>query len=435
MAMTKRFAIVSMAAALVAMNVLGAWAQLQSKTQQACLNGLNKDGAAVAKAQGREHVGCVRSAGKGTLVGTAQACLTADAKGKVAKAGTRTSAAEAKSCGAAPDFGYVSAAAVNAAAKQADLDLVASVYGANLDAAVIACGANKPGCTCQQKVSKGIEALAAVKLATFVACKRSALRSGATSAAALAACVSDGGTAGSIAADTKGKIAKIVGKLTGTVTGACGGTGATAGAYPGACAAAAGAALAACLDHQVECRVCQAINEMDGLFVNCDLFDDGIANATCASSSGPTPTPTPTVVPGVVVKGALPITYGRFNYNLALGIPGANAACNSNYTGTHACTYAELQSAETAGDLDGLHDFEGSEVDGFWAIDASLPALQQCNDDSMGGSGLNWEYGTSHTGSRGSRVTLDNATGTLGPLVTGVQCNTPATLASVGCCQ
>jgi hypothetical protein len=423
------------ALALAAANVIGAFAQVQSKGQQACVNGLNRAGAAVAKAQGREHLGCVRSAGKGTLVGPAQACLTADAKGKVAKASAKTVTAETKSCGTAPDYGYVGATAVNAAAKQADLDLVADVYGADLGAAVIACATNGVGCTCQQKVSKGVEALAAVKLATFVACKRAALRAGATSAAALAACVGDGGTSASIAADKKGKIAKLLAKLSATVTNGCGGTGATSGAYPGACGAATGPALAACLDRQVECRVCQAINESDGLAVSCDLFDDGLANATCASGGVPTPTPTPTSAPGVVLKGSLGITYGRFNYNLMLGIPGANSACNSHFAGTHACTYAELQSAEAAGDLDGLIDVEGNTVLGFWAIDASLPALQQCNDDSMGGSNLNWEYGTSHTGSRGSRVALDNGAGTLGPLVTGVQCNTPATLSWVGCCQ
>jgi hypothetical protein len=149
----------------------------------------------------------------------------------------------------------------------------------------------------------------------------------------------------------------------------------------------------------------------------------------------PTPTPTPTLAPGTVLKGSLGITHGKFNYNLMLGIPGANSACNSHFSGTHACTYPELQSAEAAGDLDGLTDVDGNTVLGFWAIDATLPPLQQCNDDAMGGSNLNWEYATSHTGSRGSRVALDNGTGTLGSLVTGVQCNTPATLSWVGCCQ
>ena len=88
------------------------------------------------------------------------------------------------------------------------LDVVADVYGANLDAAIITCATSKAGCGCQQKVSKGIEALMAVKLATFVACKKAALKAGASAAAALEDCVRNAATPGSIAADSKGKIAQ-----------------------------------------------------------------------------------------------------------------------------------------------------------------------------------------------------------------------------------
>jgi hypothetical protein len=136
---------------------------------------------------------------------------------------------------------------------------------------------------------------------------------------------------------------------------------------------------------------------------------------------------------GSVLKGALAATPGRFNYNLTVGLPGANSGCNMNFAGTHACTYAELQSAQAAGDLDGLKDIGSNSVTSFWAIDSIQPALQQCNDDAVGGSGLNWEYATAHTASRGQKVTLDNAAGTLGPLQSSLQCN--FSTAWVGCCQ
>jgi hypothetical protein len=136
---------------------------------------------------------------------------------------------------------------------------------------------------------------------------------------------------------------------------------------------------------------------------------------------------------GVVLKGALTATPGRFNYNLTVGLPGADSACNTNFPGTHACTYAELQSAEAAGDLDGLRDIGSNVVTGFWAIDPNAPGLQQCIDDAAGGSNLNWEYGTAHTPSRGQKVALTNATGVLGPLQTGLQCNFSGD-SWVGCC-
>ena len=277
-------------------------------------------------------------------------------------------------------------------------------------------------------------------------CKKAALKAGANSSAALAACVNDAGTAGSIAADSKGKIAKTNAKLTAAIVKACDTPGVTAGAFPGTCTGLTGAALGTCLDTQVECRVCQAINEMDGLFVNCDLFDNGVADASCVSGTGPTPTPTPTAtatpVPGF--QGALTATNGRFNYNLTVGLPGANAACNTNFTGSHACTYAELQTAQAAGDLVGLKDIGNNTVTSFWAIDpAANPLTAQCYDDVAfpcpGGvcsvPGHNWEYqGTAHTGSRGQRVPLNNPAGTLGVLQTGVQCNIAGT-SWVGCCS
>ena len=134
--------------------------------------------------------------------------------------------------------------------------------------------------------------------------------------------------------------------------------------------------------------------------------------------------------PGVVLQGALTATPGRFNYNLMVGLPAANAACNTSFPGTHACTYAELQSAETAGDLDGLKDTANMTVTAFWAIDAGQPALQQCQDDVS--SFLNWEYGTAHTASRGQKVALTNPTGVLGVLQSSLQCNFSS--AWVGCC-
>ncbi len=153
--------------------------------------------------------------------------------------------------------------------------------------------------------------------------------------------------------------------------------------------------------------------------------------STTTSSTSGTPCGTPT---GQVLKGSLTATVGRFNYNLTLGLPGADAACNMHFPGTHACTYSNLQAAAAACDLVGLKDTSNATVTSFWAIDSTAPALSQCVDDAMSGSNQNWEYGTAHTPSRGERVTLNNATGALGALETGVQCNIAGTN-WVGCCQ
>jgi hypothetical protein len=169
------------------------------------------------------------------------------------------------------------------------------------------------------------------------------------------------------------------------------------------------------------------------LVENCDDdLDALLTTPSTTTSTTPVPTTTTSTIPsgGVVLKGALTATPGRFNYNLTLGLPGANAACNTNFAGTHACSYAELQNAEAAGDLVGLQDTGMNTVTTFWAIDGSAPPLSQCQDDVS--SFNNWEYGTAHTASRGDFVNLTNGTGVLGALQHGQQCN--FTSKWVGCC-
>ena len=202
-----------------------------------------------------------------------------------------------------------------------------------------------------------------------------------------------------------------------------------------------GKVKASIVGNAAKCKKGTACGTSLGLF---SRFDACAADGTCAgpltttttAPSGATVTSSTTTLPsggGTILKGALTATPGRFNYNLKLGLAGADAACNTRFSGTHACTHAELQSAQTAGDLAGLKDTANMTVTSFWAIDSSLPALEQCQDDITGGSQLNWEYGTAHTASRGRHVDLNNAAGTLGALSPAEQCNFSNRW--VGCCQ
>ena len=155
------------------------------------------------------------------------------------------------------------------------------------------------------------------------------------------------------------------------------------------------------------------------------------STTTTSTTTSTTTTTCPSTPPSV--RGALPATVGRFNFNAQLGLPGANAACKANFACSQACTRQQLQAAPTS-ELAGLKDINTTTVTSFWAIDSTAPILQQCNDDAVGGSGLNWEYGTAHTASRGQQMTLNNSTGVLGPVVGGIQCNIAGT-SWVGCCQ
>jgi hypothetical protein len=133
------------------------------------------------------------------------------------------------------------------------------------------------------------------------------------------------------------------------------------------------------------------------------------ATTTLPVATTTVPATTTTVpAPGVVLRGALSKTTGRFNFNLQIGLSGADAECAVEFAGTHACTFADLLEAEAAGDLDGLEDNHAKPVASFWAIDSAHANGVQCHQD------LPWDYQTAHTGVKGEIATLDNASGDLG---------------------
>lgn len=426
--MTKQYSIVLSLVVATAVSLHGSMAlgQVQTPEQRKCLNQMNGAGAALAKLQGGEGMACLKKAGAGTLIGSAQACLTADANGKIAKRKAKTVTFAGNLCGTAPNFGYTGPTAVNDSVAE-KVALIADVFGADLGAAVIPCATSKPGCTCQRAVLGQVEKLAAAKINLFRNCKASALKAGATSAAALADCVDDPGTDLSIATDKRGVIQKRITALTNAIVKKCDTPG-ISGGFPGDCAGGTGATLAACLDVHVECRVCRLINAMDGLSVDCDLFDDGLANSSCEVPTPPTPTPEPSPTPtpdeSLVFGGALLRSTGRFTYAATVGVAGADIACNTNFPGTHACTLVDLQAAEAAGGLVGAQDTATNSVTSFWAIDSTRPDTQQCHVT------IAWDYATAHTGHFADVVTLNNGTGALGTVTTGACLNQHW----VGCC-
>jgi len=170
--------------------------------------------------------------------------------------------------------------------------------------------------------------------------------------------------------------------------------------------------------------------------VACDAEVNSCNPNTTTTTSSTTTTTCPASAPPLV-EGALPATFGRFNYVTGIGLPGADAGCVANFGACrHACSITELQSAPTS-ELMGLKDTLGMTVTSFWAISdnsRTTPSLTECLDDILGGSNRNWEYGTAHTASRGTAAPLNNGTGVLGAVGPNVQCNQlPKNW--VGCCH
>ena len=255
--------------------------QEQTKAQQACINGLNKAGAKVASAQGKESAACVKNAGKGSEP-DAQACLTADAKQKVAKAVSGVTAADGK-CSEAPTFGRAPVGQTTGAAKNQEIALTGDVFGANLTTAIVPATTDKTAALCQASIAKAYEKLAATKVKSFLKCKKAGLagKSGPAFASAgdLAGCIT--------AIATDAKVTKSAAKLGATVTAKCPGVNLDT-TFPGTCVGAS--SFGDCVERQVECRVCLFLDSMDGLSLDCDLFDNGMADSSCDS----TPTTTTT---------------------------------------------------------------------------------------------------------------------------------------------
>jgi hypothetical protein len=266
-----------------------AHAQVQSQDQQKCINKMNKDGIKVEAAQGKENTECVKKKANNELPGVTDAedCLTTDPRGKVLNRTNKTSTDETTFCTLdVPDFGYVSAGTVNAAAKQAELDLIHDVFGpAPVDNGLFESDPNVPEAVCQRNAIDRVEKLMQSMGREFVKCKKNALKIdkepfplGADDAGDLEHCVNDAAAPNSVAADTKGKLAKRKQNLLDTIVEKCDMPSVSTTSFPGACTGLSDTTLQTCLIDLVECRLCEMINGMDGLAVDCDAFMNLVAS-------------------------------------------------------------------------------------------------------------------------------------------------------------
>ncbi len=249
-----------------------------------CIAAFNKNAGKVASVQGKEIRKCVKAADKAGTPNAA-ACSIADGKDKVAKAQGRTvdqdvGGASDKCDGTAPTFLYSGAANANSVAAQAALGLAADMFGADLDSSVVTDG-DRAKSKCRDQVYKAATKVFDTKAKVFLKCKSQALKTGASDNAAVeSACVVAGGPG---LVDGNDKVRKSVEKLMGKASKSCIDTSqATDTLFPGDCTGQTGdPAFGVCIDRLIECRVCEMLNDVDGLSIDCDLFDDGLDNSTC----------------------------------------------------------------------------------------------------------------------------------------------------------
>ena len=278
-----------------------AWAAPQTSDQQGCINDVNKYGAKVAKTQNRADVDCVENAGRGLTfrlgippqAQTAQACLTNDVRGKVAKDTLKLQDRDARSCLAAPEqlpgFGYSGSANVGAAARAAGVGIVAGLFGPDLDAAIVSSALDRDGARCQADVLRYAGDLFYAIWKEVLTAKKNVLRGAArlTGSGPVASATDlEAELIAVVQADARGKIARAALKLHDKTTQRCTEAVTPIGQlFRGACGSSSSlTSLGDCAEGLARGQFFQSLASADALSIDCDLLDNGAGDLSCESA-------------------------------------------------------------------------------------------------------------------------------------------------------
>ncbi|HYC54687.1 MAG TPA: DUF4215 domain-containing protein [Candidatus Binatia bacterium] len=278
----KRFVLVTLSTLLLVAG--NAVADQQNKAQQACLNKVVKSARKISSAVLKDASLCIRRAAKDALpMGvSAQECLSADLKGKVAKASAKVAAAITTSCGTAPDFGLTDAPTIEEGYVTDNLGLMIDAFEDDLGATLAASDGVDPQGKCSSTITGAWRRLHDAMHKEVERCLKVGLKAGTVmDEASMEACLD------SITTDAQSRVAKAAGTIEILLGIKCP-PGDLAGIYPGLSSICAvygddtdAAGIASCSIERLECRVCRIVDAAYGLDRDCDLFDDTLANGSC----------------------------------------------------------------------------------------------------------------------------------------------------------
>lgn len=253
----------------------------QTKPQQKCINLLNKGTAKVAKTRVGALRKCAKQHAKNpTKYPDPDSCTFGSVK--VQKAIDKLDAKAAVVCSGAgmPSIGPMSPMSVGWTAGYTSMNLGLALIsnGGSFFGNLVLCSdaPAKAGCKCQDNLLNRSNKLLDTYFKFFNKCKRIGLKKGPiVDNATLAECLTVASRL-----DPKSKLPKALTKLEVQVAKRCGSP-VTDPLPNGTCATLTGNALAACLSHWTRCTACLTLQYVDGLSVDCDLFDDGQENFSC----------------------------------------------------------------------------------------------------------------------------------------------------------
>lgn len=259
-------------------------AEVQTTTQQKCINAMNGRGALVAAMQGKSNSLCIGRASKGqqSQLGippeqqTAEACLMNDVGEKVERKIHQLLEKEAVSClevpEQLPDFAYTGSAVTATAAQAASIGIVEDLFGGDLDAALVLKSGDHSGSNCQKNVYKFTQKLFDALWRAACKGKKKALKDDPNldTLAELQVAVTDYLSTHAVRTLTKAseKLHRAASKVcTAPAMATDLGT-----LFPGRCGAADAASLATCAEAAARCRFCESLNALDGV-VECPRWN------------------------------------------------------------------------------------------------------------------------------------------------------------------
>jgi hypothetical protein len=276
----------------------------QGSQQRACIDALNGSSVKVGKTQAKEVGACVRDGGRGELgplplSGQLEACFVADSNNRVFTVSQKGLGREQSRClvnflptFAVPDLGanpydigtnnYSSV--VNPTALKAQLAITHDLFGYPADGALADAAADPDAATCQYQLVRAALKCSEYKQKTFNKCKKTGLKNATIAGPAdlETQCLTTAGNPATGQADPKGRLlSRCENKFATVISKKCLGLDLNS-VFPGSCAGSG--STATCLGERVDCRLCQQLNLTDGLGRDCDLFDDGTDNESCANA-------------------------------------------------------------------------------------------------------------------------------------------------------
>ncbi len=282
MSTTRRLVSLGIGAAAAMLINGAALGQALPSASQKCIDGYNNKLRLVSAQAGKSAVSCVKNAAKGSEL-MPDNCIVNNTDGKVG--GKQQKVADLYTAGKCLGTEPIQqgAAVGNAAHEDAIIDFAHDLYGDPVSGIVGPLGKNSAKCL-QKATQRPTQAFTALVLA-HRACKKNGMKAGTITdeATLTAAC----GTFAAI--DSGGKAGAKFTKSATDIGAACGATeeplsqlfsGLDAGCQTGA-------TLAACINNAAKCRACIALNTADGMTMNCDTFDDGLANSSCGVAAPP----------------------------------------------------------------------------------------------------------------------------------------------------